>query len=84
MARDLSVRITSELSQQSGQVEPRAEFESLLLSERLRLRYQAPLSGGRGQKAQAELGGSSDAARRCNISGTTTTPTSRPATTGSI
>ncbi len=38
-----------------GQVEPRAEFESHLLRDRLRLRYQAPLSGGRGQKAQAEI-----------------------------
>jgi translocation and assembly module TamB len=55
MVRDLSVRITSEWSEASGQVEPRAEFESFLLQERLRLRYQAPLSGGRGQKAQAEL-----------------------------
>jgi translocation and assembly module TamB len=55
MVRDLSVRITSEWSAESGQVEPRAEFESFLLRERLRLRYQAPLSGGRGQKAQAEL-----------------------------
>jgi translocation and assembly module TamB len=55
MVRDLSVRITSEWSEASGQVEPRAEFESFLLRERLRLRYQAPLSGARGQKAQAEL-----------------------------
>ena len=55
MVRDLSVRITSEWSELTGQVEPRAEFESFLLRERLRLRYQAPLSGGRGQKAQAEL-----------------------------
>jgi translocation and assembly module TamB len=53
--RDLSVRITSAFSESSGQVEPRAEFESWLLSDRLRLRYQAPLSGARGQKAQAEL-----------------------------
>ncbi len=55
MARDLSMRITSEWSESTGQIEPRAEFESFLLRERLRLRYQAPLSGGRGQKAQAEL-----------------------------
>jgi translocation and assembly module TamB len=55
MVRDLSVRITSEWSEVTGQVEPRAEFESFLLRERLRLRYQAPLSGSRGQKAQAEL-----------------------------
>ncbi len=53
--RDLSVRITTEWSETTGQVEPRAEFESFLLRERLRLRYQAPLSGARGQKAQAEL-----------------------------
>jgi translocation and assembly module TamB len=55
MVRDLSVRITTEWSEASSQVEPRAEFESFLLRERLRLRYQAPLSGSRGQKAQAEL-----------------------------
>jgi translocation and assembly module TamB len=55
MVRDLSVRITSEWSGATGQVEPLAEFESFLLRERLRLRFQAPLSGGRGQKAQAEL-----------------------------
>jgi translocation and assembly module TamB len=53
--RDFSVRITSEWSELSGQVEPRAEFESWFLRDRLRLRYQAPLSGARGQKAQAEL-----------------------------
>jgi translocation and assembly module TamB len=55
VVRDLSVRITSDWSESSGQVEPRAEVESWLLRDRLRLRYQAPLSGGRGQKAQAEL-----------------------------
>jgi translocation and assembly module TamB len=55
VVRDFSVRITSEWSELSGQVEPRAEFESWLLEDRLRLRYQAPLSGARGQKAQAEL-----------------------------
>jgi translocation and assembly module TamB len=54
MVRDLSVRITTDMSAE-GQVEPRAEFESFLLRERLRLRYQAPLSGSRGQRAQAEL-----------------------------
>ena len=54
--RDLSVRITSAYSEGTGQVEPRAEFESWLLRDRLRLRYQAPLAGAaRGQKAQAEL-----------------------------
>jgi translocation and assembly module TamB len=53
--RDFNVRITSEWSELSGQVEPRAEFESWLLRDRLRLRYQAPLSGARGQRAQAEL-----------------------------
>lgn len=53
--RDFSVRITSEWSEVTGAVEPRAEFESWLLEDRLRLRYQAPLSGARGQKAQAEL-----------------------------
>jgi translocation and assembly module TamB len=55
MVRDLSVRITSEWSEVSGQVEPRAEFEFFLLRDRLRLRGQAPLSGSRGQKAQAEV-----------------------------
>jgi translocation and assembly module TamB len=55
VVRDFSVRITTEWSEASGQVEPRAEFESLLLRDRLKLRYQAPLSGARGQKAQAEL-----------------------------
>ena len=54
LLRDFSVRITSEWSD-SGQVEPRAEFESWFLRDRLRLRYQAPLSGARGQKVQAEL-----------------------------
>lgn len=53
--RDFSVRITSEWSGNTNQVEPRAEFESWFLRDRLRLRYQAPLSGARGQKAQAEL-----------------------------
>ncbi len=53
--RDLSVRITSAYSEGTGQVEPRAEFESWLLRDRLRLRYQAPRAGARGQKAQAEL-----------------------------
>ncbi len=55
VVRDFSVRITTEWSELSGQVEPRAELESLLLRDRLKLRYQAPLSGARGQKAQAEL-----------------------------
>ncbi len=55
VVNDVSVRVTSEWSESSGQVEPRAEFESWLLRDRLRLRYQTPLSGARGQKAQAEL-----------------------------
>jgi translocation and assembly module TamB len=53
--RDFSVRMTTAYSETSGQVEPRAEFESRALGDRLRLRYQAPLSGARGQRAQAEL-----------------------------
>jgi translocation and assembly module TamB len=53
--RDLSMRITSAYSELSGQVEPRAEFESWLLRDRLRLRFQAPLAGARGRTAQAEL-----------------------------
>jgi translocation and assembly module TamB len=53
--RDLSMRITSAYSEQSGQVEPRAEFESWIVPDRLRLRFQAPLGGARGRKAEAEL-----------------------------
>jgi translocation and assembly module TamB len=53
--QDLSVRVTSAYSEGTGQVEPRAEFESWLVKDRLKLRYQTPLSGARGQKAQAEL-----------------------------
>ncbi|BDG04309.1 translocation/assembly module TamB domain-containing protein [Anaeromyxobacter oryzae] len=53
--RDLSMRITSAYSEETGQVEPRAEFESWLLRDRLRLLLQAPLGGARGRKAQAEL-----------------------------
>lgn len=54
--KDLSVRITSAYSEGSGQVEPRAEFESRVWQDRLRLRFQAPLYGNqRGQRAQAEL-----------------------------
>ncbi len=55
LVRDFALRITSDWSEVSGQVEPRAELESYLLENRLRLRYQAPLSGSRGQKAQAEM-----------------------------
>ena len=39
----------------AGEGSPRAEFESWFLRDKLRLRYQAPLAGARGQKAQAEL-----------------------------
>jgi translocation and assembly module TamB len=53
--RDLSLRITSAYSEGTGQVEPRAEFESQVLDDRFRLRYQAPLGGARGQRAQAEM-----------------------------
>jgi translocation and assembly module TamB len=53
--QDLSVRVTSAYSELAGQVEPRAEFESWLVKDRLKLRYQTPLSGAKGQKAQAEL-----------------------------
>ena len=53
--RDLSMRITSAYSEETGQVEPRAEFESWVLRDRLRLRFQAPLGGARGRKAEAEL-----------------------------
>jgi translocation and assembly module TamB len=53
--QDLSVRVTSAYSEGAGQVEPRAEFESWLVKDRLKLRYQAPLSGAKGQRAQAEL-----------------------------
>jgi translocation and assembly module TamB len=53
--QDVTVRVTSAYSEFAGQVEPRAEFESWLVKDRLKLRYQAPLSGAKGQKAQAEL-----------------------------
>jgi translocation and assembly module TamB len=53
--QDLSVRVTTVYSDVTGQVEPRAEFESWLLRDRLRLRYQAPLGAARGQRAQAEV-----------------------------
>jgi translocation and assembly module TamB len=52
---DINVRITSSYSEALGQVEPRAEFESKLLDERFRLRYQAPLANSRGQRAEAEM-----------------------------
>jgi translocation and assembly module TamB len=55
LLRDFSVRITSAYSEVAGQVEPRAEFESSVLDDRFRLRYQAPLAGARGQRAQAEM-----------------------------
>ena len=54
--RDFSVRIISTYSEGSGQVEPRAEFESKVVDDSFRLRYQAPLAGAaRGQRAQAEM-----------------------------
>jgi translocation and assembly module TamB len=56
LVRDFSLRITSAYSEGTGQVVPKAEFESKV-GERLRLRYQAPISGtnkDRGQQAQAE------------------------------
>jgi translocation and assembly module TamB len=54
--QDLSVRVTSAYSGAADKVEPRAEFESWLVKDRLKLRYQTPISGStRGQKAQAEL-----------------------------
>lgn len=53
--RNPSMRITSAYSEVTGQVEPRAEFESWLLRDRLRLRVQAPLGGGRGRNVMAEL-----------------------------
>jgi len=55
LLRDFSVRFTSTYSEGSGQVEPRAEFESKVVDDRFRLRYQAPLAGARGQRAQAEM-----------------------------
>jgi translocation and assembly module TamB len=53
--QDLSVRITSVYSELTGQVEPRVEFESWAWHEKLRLRFQTPLAGARGQRAQVEL-----------------------------
>jgi translocation and assembly module TamB len=55
LLRDFNVRITSAYSEGAGQVMPRAEFESRVLDDRFRLRYQAPLAGARGQRAQAEM-----------------------------
>jgi translocation and assembly module TamB len=55
LLRDFSVRMTTAYSEAVGQVEPRAELESRVLDDRFRLRYQAPLSGARGQRAQAEM-----------------------------
>lgn len=55
LVQDVAVRLTSAYSPANGQIEPRAELESWLWHDRLRLRYQAPLSGARGQRAQAEL-----------------------------
>jgi len=52
--QDFTARITSAYSQSTYQVEPRMEFETRALGDRLRLRYLAPLVGARGQKAQAE------------------------------
>jgi translocation and assembly module TamB len=52
---DLALRITSGWSEATSQIEPRAEVESWLLRDRLRLRIQSPLSGTRGQKIQAEM-----------------------------
>jgi translocation and assembly module TamB len=49
------MRFTSAYSELAGQVEPRAEFESKVLDDRFRLRYQAPLAAARGQRAQAEM-----------------------------
>jgi translocation and assembly module TamB len=53
--RDLSMRIVTAYSDETGQVEPRAEFESWLMRDRLRLRFQTPLGSGRGRRAQAEV-----------------------------
>jgi translocation and assembly module TamB len=53
--RDFTVRMTSAYSQGTGEVEPRAELESKLLDDRLRLRWQTTISGAGGQRAQAEL-----------------------------
>lgn len=52
--RDFTVRVTSAYSAATLQVEPRLEFETKALDNRLRLRYLAPIGGGRGQKAQLE------------------------------
>jgi translocation and assembly module TamB len=53
--QDFTVRLTSAYSKTSMTVEPRWEFETKAMDNRLRVRYQAPLSGqSRGQKAQIE------------------------------
>jgi translocation and assembly module TamB len=54
--RDFGLRITSAYSEGTGQVVPRAEFETKV-GDRVRLRYQAPISGtnrDKGQQAQVE------------------------------
>ena len=60
--QDLSVRVTSAYSESLGQVEPRAEFESWLVKDRLKLRYQAPLSGRQGAEGPGRA-----AARRSHL-----------------
>jgi translocation and assembly module TamB len=53
--QDFTVRMTSAYSKTSMTVEPRWEFETKGFDNKLRVRYQAPLSGqSRGQKAQVE------------------------------
>ena len=53
--QDVSVRLTSAYSKVSLTVEPRWEFETKAFDNRLRVRYQAPISNqNRGQKAQVE------------------------------
>lgn len=52
--QDFQVRVTSAYSATSLQIEPRLEFETKALENRLRLRYLAPVGGGVGQRAQVE------------------------------
>ncbi len=52
--QDFTVRVTSAYSPTSLQIEPRLEFETKALENRLRLRYLAPVGGSVGQKAQVE------------------------------
>ncbi len=52
--RDMSFHISSSYNSVEGQVEPTAQLESKLLTDKLKLNLQYPLRTGRGSRAQAE------------------------------